>query len=60
LLPRRARIISQPATAPGTVTVKMPLPGIRVAPLAFTTSGVRPVGAHPPALSPYSFPLFAS
>ena len=64
---------SQPATAPGTVTLKTPLCGIsvtpaaaasavgvRAAPFARRNSGVRPEGAQPLAFSPYSFPVFAS
>ena len=59
-VPKRERSASQPATAPGTVTEKMPLLGIRVRPRSARSCGVRPVGAQPEALSPCSFPVFAS
>jgi hypothetical protein len=58
--PKRVRSASQPFTAPGTVAASMPRCGMRVFPLARRYSAVSALGAHPDALSPYSFPVFAS
>src|SRR6516225_755177 len=58
--PKRWWSLFQPSTAPGTVTVSMPLAGIFVMPLLFRYSIVSPLGAQPLAFSPYSLPVFAS
>ena len=59
-LPNRVRMASHPATAPGTVTVSMPLAGIRVMPFDARNAGVNAAGAHPAAFIPYSLPVRAS
>ena len=60
LVPNLARIASQPATTPGTVTEWMPFCGILVIPLAARNSTVRPDGAQPLEFKPWTVPVFAS
>ena len=59
-MPSFERNASQPATAPGTVTVWMPPCGIVGDALAFQQLGVSPAGAQPQLFSPWSVPVFAS
>ena len=52
IVPKRVRIWSQPSTAPGTVQVSGPVPGIRSRPWRVTVSRLISYGARPVALSP--------
>src|SRR4051794_22789224 len=55
--PSFERSASQPATAPGTVTVWMPLCGIALSPCDLSSAGVSPAGAQPQAFNPCSAPV---
>ena len=59
-VPKRVRRAHQPATAPGTVTVWIPMGGMYSKALARKRSALTPQGDHPPALRPKVLPVFAS